>query len=447
MSNAAPGPEAAAPTPCRDSDGIGALLRTNPSFVRLWLAQLISFGGDWISSVALLGLLLELTRDAALVSLLVAAQTLPMFFTMPLAGVLADRLDRRQVMIWTNLLQAVLALGFLLVQRADQVWLLFAFSVAMVVCEGFFTPASSAAIPNVVPLRHLTAANSLAGSSWGVMVAVGSALGGFVAVHFGRNAAFILNSASFLVAAALVASVRAPFSSDTPPTSPGEPDTRGSIVAATLADFRAGVRYLWSHANALSLVLVKSAWGLGGGVLALLSVLPVEVLHAGDKGIGALYASRGLGALLGPLLAQPLAGRNARRMAIFAALGVGVSGLFYAAFSQAPTLAWAALFVFLAHLGGGSQWVLSSTLLQRTVADRMRGRVSSLDFAGLTLTMTLSNLACGGALRHGLAGPRTVGTVAGLLLVGLGATWMAWFGWLRPPDFERRDEGQTGDEG
>lgn len=420
-------------------DGVIGLLRTNPSFVRLWIAQLVSFAGDWISSVAMLGLLLELTSDAAMVSLLVAAQTLPMFFTMPLAGVLADRLDRRRLMIWTNLLQAVFALGFLLVQRADQVWLLFVFSVAMVVCEGFFTPASSAALPNVVSIRHLGAANALAGASWGTMVAVGSAIGGLVAAHWGRSAAFVLNAASFVVAAALVASVRVPFSSAPSPShSPGLGGL-SKLLAVTLSDFRDGVRYARHHASALALLLVKSVWGLGGGVLALLSVLPVEVLHAGDGGIGTLYASRGVGALLGPLLAQPLAIGRPRRMAMLAAVGVVGSGLFYAAFALSPTLGWAAAFVFLAHLGGGTQWVLSSTLLQRTVADRMRGRMSSLDFAGLTLTLTLSNLACGWCLGSGLAGPRAVGVAAGAVLMGLGAGWIAWYGWLRPPDFAHQD--------
>lgn len=433
---------AAAPqdVPARTADeGLSGLLRTNPSFVRLWIAQLVSFAGDWISSVAMLGLLLELTNDAAMVSLLVAAQTLPMFFTMPLAGVVADRLDRRRVMIWTNLLQAVFALGFLLVQRPDQAWLLFVFSVAMVICEGFFTPASSAAIPNVVSIRHLGAANALAGASWGTMVAVGSAIGGLVAAHWGRSAAFVLNALSFVMAAALVASVRVPFSSPSNVSQAAGFGGLRDLVTVALTDFRDGVRYARQHASALALLLVKSVWGLGGGVIALLSVLPVEVLHAGDAGIGTLYASRGLGALLGPLLAQPLAVGRPRRMALLAALGVVISGLFYAAFSLSPTLASAAAFVFLAHLGGGTQWVLSSTLLQRTVADRMRGRVSSLDFAGLTLTMTLSNLACGWCLSNGFAGPRAVGVAAGCLLMGLGAAWIAWYGWLRPPDFAHRD--------
>lgn len=427
-------------------DGVAALLRTNPSFARLWVAQLISFAGDWISSVAMLGLLLDLTNDAAMVSLLVAAQTLPMFVTMPLAGVMADRLDRRRVMIWTNLLQAVFALGFLLVGRPDQVWLLFAFSVAMVVCEGFFTPASSAAIPNVVSLRHLAAANALAGASWGTMVAVGSAIGGLVAGYWGRSAAFVLNAISFLVAAALVTSVRVPFSSTPSETHAATPGGLRGLLAVTLSDFRDGLRYARDHASALALLLVKCIWGLGGGVLALLSVLPVEVLHAGDPGIGTLYASRGVGALFGPLLARALAVGRPRRMALLAALGVVSSGIFYAAFSLAPTLQWAATFVFIAHLGGGTQWVLSSTLLQRTVADRMRGRVSSLDFAGLTLTMTLSNLACGWCMSRGIAGPRAVGVTAGLLLVVLGAGWIAWYGWLRPPDFAHRD-GEVEPEG
>lgn len=415
-------------------EGPRALLRSNPAFVRLWIAQLVSFAGDWINSVAVLGLLLERTGSAAQVSLLIVAQMLPMFVTMPLAGVLADRFDRRAIMIWTNLLQALLALGFLLVRQPEQIWMLYVFTVALVVCEGIFTPAAGAALPNIVSPRHLTAANALSGASWGTMVAVGSALGGIVTANLGRGAAFTVNALSFVVSALLVASVRLPFS-----RAEGRHERGTSIVSATLGGIGDGVRYAHRHTSALALLLLKTAWGMGGGVIALLSVIPVEVLHAGDAGIGTLYTSRGLGALIGPFVATPLTQGRARRTALVAALGVILSGGFYAAFALAPTMTWATLFVFLATMGGGAQWVLSSTLLQRNVVDHMRGRMQSLDFAGLTLTMTLSNLACARVMSANIAGPRTVGLFAAGLIVGLGALWLTWFGWLRPPDFETVD--------
>lgn len=428
--------------------GIWGLLTSNGPFVRVWAAQLISFAGDWINSVALLDLILRLTNDGMMVSLLIVCSTLPLFVLMPLAGVVADRFNRRRIMILTNLLQAFLALGFLLVERADQIWLIYLLSIAMVTCEAFFAPASGAAIPNLVSPRHLAAANSLAGSSWGTMVAIGSAVGGFVAGQYGRDAAFVLNAASFVAAACLIASVRVPFSAVDRSASEASPSRKESVpslaflrsaLTTAVEDFREGIRYALRHRSVLALLLVKTFWGMGGGVLALLSVLPVEVLHAGAGGIGTLYASRGVGAVMGPLLTQWAVGDRPHLMAVFAALGVTISGVFYVAFSMAPNMLWASIFVFLAHLGGGMQWVLTATLLQRMVADRMLGRISSLDWAGFTLTMTLSSLACGWGIHARSIGPRLTGFLAGTLMVALGLAWIAWYGWLRRPDFEHRD--------
>jgi MFS family permease len=444
---------------------VWSLLASNPAFRRVWGAQLISFAGDWINSVALLDLLLKLTGNGMMVSLLLVANMLPLFLLMPIAGVVADRYDRRAIMIATNLAQALLALGFLLVHTAGQIWMIYLFSVGLVACEAFFAPASGAAIPNIVRPRHLRAANALAGSSWGTMVAVGSAIGGMVAARWGRDAAFILNSASFVLAAVLVMTVRVPFSAarGRPSEGPADgdagslpesavatrsPERRASSVKRALGsawdDFHEGLRYGLHRRPVLALLLVKTLWGLGGGVIALLSVIPVEVLHAGAAGIGILYASRGVGALLGPLLANAVVRDHPRRMAITGALGVVVSGLFYAGFAISPGMGWAAAFVFLAHLGGGSQWVLTSTLLQRTVADRMLGRISSLDLGGMTLTMTVSNLVCGWGIHSAAVGPRVTGLAAGILLVVLGLAWIAWFGYLRPPDFDHRDRESLG---
>jgi predicted MFS family arabinose efflux permease len=410
----------------QESTSPWALLATNGNFRRLFAAQLVSMAGDWISIVALVTLLQEMTGKGSVVSWLIVANTLPFFLVTPLAGVVADRYDRRTIMIASDVVRAVLVLGFMAVAPSGQAWLALALSSAAVVVSAFFGPAAAAAVPNVVAPHQLAAANALSSASWGSMLAVGSALGGVISSNFGREAAFMADSLTFIVSALLTASVRVPFSSA----------ARQSSEPGTAADggFTESLRYAWRHRGLRALLLIKTMWGVGAGVIALLSVLPVQVFKAGEAGVGLLYASRGVGAVIGPLLAQGMVRDSAPAMAKLAAFGVMFSGVFYAAFASAPSIKIAAVYVFLAHLGGGAQWVLSTTLLQRMVADRILGRVMALDMGGITLTMTVSTVLCGIGIET--VGPRMVGMLAGAAIVLLGLTWIAVYAWVRPEQFE-----------
>src|SRR5690242_34001 len=139
--------------PAYDPDrpvGYWQLLKQNPRFRTLWAAQLISTAGDWFNSVAVLGLVLQLTQSGLGASFVLLAGTVPMFFLTPIAGPVADRFDRRTLMILTNLFSAVVALLFILVKTEEMVWLLYFASILLVVSASFFNPASAASIPNVV---------------------------------------------------------------------------------------------------------------------------------------------------------------------------------------------------------------------------------------------------------------------------------------------------------
>src|SRR5512147_441198 len=199
--------------PAYNSDqpvGYWQLIKQNPRFRTLFTAQLISSAGDWFNSVAVLGLVLQLTRSGLGASLVLLASTLPMFFLIPIAGPVVDRFDRRKLMILTNLFSAGVALLFLLVKTEDTVWLLYVATILLVVSASFFNPASSASIPNIVTRAELFSANALGGATWGIMLMVGSALGGIVSTLLGRDVAFVINALSFLVAAGLIALIEVP---------------------------------------------------------------------------------------------------------------------------------------------------------------------------------------------------------------------------------------------
>ncbi|MGZ6256775.1 MAG: MFS transporter, partial [Candidatus Limnocylindria bacterium] len=173
------------------------LLRGNPAFTRLFSAQLISFAGDWFATVALLGLALELTGSPAVASLLLVVQEGAFALASPIAGVLADRYDRRRLMVAADLARVPVALAFLLARDPDTLWIAFVAAALLSLGAAVFEPTSSASLPNLVEEGELAEANVLIGSAWGTMLAVGAALGGLVAATFGRDVAFVVNAASF----------------------------------------------------------------------------------------------------------------------------------------------------------------------------------------------------------------------------------------------------------
>ena len=243
--------------PAYDPDrpvGYWQLLKQNPRFRTLWTAQLISAAGDWFNSVAVLGLVLQLTRSGLGASFVLLASTVPMFFLIPIAGPVVDRFDRRMLMILANLFSAVVALLFILVKTEDMVWLLYVASILLVVSASFFIPASSASIPNIVTRGELFSANALGGASWGIMVMVGSALGGIVSTLFGRDTAFVINALSFLIAAGLIALIEVP-----------SPKTTNKQMTP-VKDFIEGMRYLREYLPSLALVGIELGWGFGAGV-------------------------------------------------------------------------------------------------------------------------------------------------------------------------------------
>lgn len=393
--------------------GYWQLLKQNPRFRTLWTAQLISTAGDWFNSVAVLGLVLQLTRSGLGASFVLLASTVPMFFLIPIAGPVVDRFDRRRLMILANLFSAVVALLFILVKTEDMVWLLYVASILLVVSASFFIPASSASIPNIVTRGELFSANALGGASWGIMLMVGSALGGIVSTLFGRDLAFVVNALSFLIAAGLIALIEVP--------SPKITSKRMTPVK----DFIEGLHYLRENLPSLALVGIELGWGFGAGVVVLLSVLGTQVFHAGDAGIGILYAGRGLGALIGPFVVPAVAGNDIKKLrnAIWLSFVLAAIGYLIVAYAGWNDTLWLASFaLILAHFGGGVVWAVSSILLQITTPDRLRGRVWSVNGGLGTLGSGISTLLFGLALQAG-SSPMTLAVVGAAIFAVYGVFW------------------------
>src|SRR5215469_8217501 len=370
------------------------LLARNPGFRRLFAGQLISQAGDWFNTVAIFTLLLSLSGSGQSLAFVLILKLIPSFFLGPLAGVAADRYNRKTIMMSADIIRGFTVLGLLLVRRPDQIWIVYLLTTLEVTLATFFEPAKSAAIPGLVGRGDLVPANTLSGATWSVTLALGAALGGAVTDLFGRNTAFVIDSISFFLSALFIVGIRIPGPELSPRTA-SRPRLQDSLG---LTDIIEGAQYLRSHLRVLALLLVKPGWGIGGGVLLLLTIFGKNVFPLGRDGsasIGLLYAARGLGALAGPMLARSIGGSSTASLNKGIAIAFFQAALFYLLFATAPSLWIAALLVMGAHAGGSIQWVYSTTLLQMAVPNRFLGRVFALDNTFLTLAMSLSTYLTG----------------------------------------------------
>jgi len=390
------------------------LLRRNRDFRLLYAGTLISLGGDWFLTVALLDLVLQLTGSATLASLMLLCQTLPIFFFTPIAGHIVDKVDRRKLMIFVDVVRTAACLLPLLAKSPALLPFAYAGVIVISIGSAYFEPASQAALPNIVAPEELAPANVLMGSTWGTMLAVGAAIGGIVTMRFGRDLSFIVDSGSFLLSAFILWMMRARFSEERSAHHEHPP---------LVESMRETAHYAKTHPRVLALLSVKGGYGVGAGTIAMLSVFGKEVFKAGAFGIGLLFAARGLGALFGPFIIRTLfpdGDRQYRAIALaILAFGFGYSGL---AFSSSLLLG--SIAVFVAHLGGGAAWQVSTYGLQRESDDRIRGRVFSADYGFLTLTMALSSLAAG-AMSDKWGATFATASLAMLCIV-MSVVWSAW---------------------
>lgn len=398
------------------------LLRRNPDFRRLFLASVVSFLGDWFALVAVAGLVEEITGSEGSTALVFATEVLPLFAFAPLAGVLADRFDRKRIMIGSAVLRVLPALGLLVAAGLRSPLIAYACVGAISALAAFYEPIVSAVVPNVVDDEDLSLAQTAIGSVWGTMLFVGAALGGLAAATLGREASFVINAATFVVAAWLLWRVRRPLNV-------GEV----TATASVLSHLGEVWRFVRDRKPTKALMITKAGVGVGNGIVGLLPIYALQVFGSSDAGTGLLLAMRGLGALIGPFLGRSLYRGDGRRLVLSCGASIVMYGVAYLFLPAAGSLAVAAIVVAVAHTGGGNQWVSSTTGLQMTTPDVVRGRVMSLDFSLATLAMGTSAIVAGFvANAYGLH-------AASFLLSGFAVAYgLAWLWWTR--DLWRGDD-------
>jgi predicted MFS family arabinose efflux permease len=391
------------------------------------MAQIVSELGDWFYTLSIYTLLLQLTGRASSVALALVLQVLPQTLVGPTAGVVNDRLRRKHVMIAADLVRFGVVLAMLLVRSRSTVWLVYPLLLAETIMAAFFEPARSSVIPNIAARGEVLIANTLSSATWSVNLLIGASVGGVVAAFFGRDAVFILNALSFLASAMLIGGMHF-----------AEPhaESAAQLRPRDLVDFSPvldGIRYIRSHRTLLPTVFAKAGELMIGPSWVIFTVMGahefavhwrnVDGARGAMLGMSILLGGRGLGALVGPLVSARWAGRSDRRLQLGILFGYLTIAAGYSALGVSRTVWMASACAMLAHAGGSTVWVFSTTLLQLHTDDRFRGRVFSADLGFSMLTIAAGAYLCGRFLDSGVTA-RTVATWTGLVMLIPAMFWM-----------------------
>ncbi len=400
--------------------GYVELVRGNRAFRLLWFGQIISLLGDWFNLIASASLVAELTQSGLAVGGLFVVRMLAPFLMSPIAGVVADRYNRKRILVATDLSRAVVVLFFLLVREPGQVWLLYVVTAVQLGISGFFFPTRNAILPDIVSDRELGAANALSSATWSVMLAFGAALGGLASGIWGARPAFVIDSITFLLSAFFIIQIAY--------KTPDVLAQSDKTIAAALRQYVNGLRYLKAHRDILVITLLKASVALlvSSGFQVVQVNIAENIFVIGKGGgisLGAMYAVVGVGTGISPIIARRFTKDNDR--ALRTAIGVGYSsaalGLWIVSLlSNFPLVLFGTLF---RGVGNGLVWVFSTQLLLQLVPNRVRGRVFATEFAFFTLMSATGAGVTGRVLDTSLGVAGALRWMAVLTLIPAGL-WM-----------------------
>jgi MFS family permease len=416
------------------------LLRQNRNYRYTWFGQIVSEIGDHFNTIAVFSLALQNTGSGFVVSGILLARAVSMIVGGPIAGVLLDRIDRKHVMLASDLLRGVVALLFVFSVDASHTWPLYLLSGLLMIFSPFFTSGRTAILPTIASKEELHTANSLTQTTAYASVTLGTLFGGLSAAAFGFEIAFVLNAVSFVFSAWMVWLLRMPEGH----FRPASRALNETMVARPWHEYQEGLRYMRATPLFLGIALVHVGWATGGGTAQVLfSLFGEQVFHRGPIGIGMLWSSAGVGLLIGGFLAHrwgpSLSFDGFKRTIVVCHV---MHGLSYFLFSQAKPF-WLAMFLIgLSRVGLAVSAILNQMQLLRHVADAYRGRVFSTVESMTWATMMLSMTAVGFASE--LWNPRQIGAVAGAVssLTAVGWGLAHWAGKLPEPDLRGVDPGE-----
>jgi MFS family permease len=400
-----------------------SLLRDNRNYRYTWAGQVVSEIGDHFNNIAVFSLAVAHTKSGLVVSGVMLARAIPAVLIGPVAGVVLDRLNRKQVMIASDLIRAVVAMAFILTVRRTDTWLLYVLSALLMLASPFFTSGRASILPSIATKDELHTANSLTQTTQWTTLTIGTFLGGASVMQFGYQWAFFGNSLSFLISALCISRLFLAGRGFRPQCS----SLTEAEVVRPWHEYVEGLRYMRATPLILGLALINVGWATGGGAAQILfTVFGEIVFNRGPAGLGAIWSFAGVGLLCGGALAHTIGRRlsftNYKRSI---AICYVVHGGSYILFSQMRSFTWALVFIALSRAGVGFSSVMNMSQLLRCVPNGLRGRVFATMESTTWSVMMISMMLAGIASEHW--DPRTIGAIAG----ALSSTTAIFWGWAQ----------------
>jgi MFS family permease len=426
----------------------GQLIWGNRNFRNLLWGQIISELGNWFYFIAALGLVRHVSdASPTAAGILFACRLLPFAVFSPIAGTFVDRFSRRQVMIWSDVIRGVVALMFLLVTSAENLWLAYLSTILLSMLGAFFEGAKNATTPNLTGKDGLLAGTALIFSSRFLLMSVGSALGGWAAHVFGYEVAFVINAVSFLVSAFSVWLIpeAATREADTEEETRRREDTEilespallGALPETTnnskresfFSELKEGFHYTARNHFALTILIMNLIWATGGGAINVIFERMGGIVFAEseswnpDIAVAILWTASGFGLFLGMMIAHRTETILDRRKSHVSFIGwtLIIHGILFSIAGLMPTLWLFVVFTFVSRAIVGVEYAVQETMFQRSLPDYIRGRISTLDRGAEMTIFGLSSYFSAELMYH--ISPQTLTIVSGILSASAGVLW------------------------
>jgi MFS family permease len=400
------------------------LLRNNRNYRYTWMGQVVSEVGDHFNNIAVFSLALTHARSGLAVSGVLLSRAVPAVLAGPIAGVLLDRLDRKKVMIASDLIRFAVALCFIFTVGGNpktSLWLLYGLSGLLMFASPFFTSGRAAILPTIASREELHTANSLTQTTQWATLSIGALAGGASVAALGFKPAFALNALSFLFSAASISRLVLAKGNFRPENK----SLTESDVVRPWHEYVEGLRYMRATPLIFGIALLGMGWASGGGAAQILFSLFGElVFNRGPAGIGYIWGCAGIGLVIGGTIGHRL-GRTLsfdgyKRTVMVCYV---VHGAAYIVFSQMTSFALALVFIAVSRAAIAVTSVLNFSQLLRHVSNAYRGRVFSTVESMVWSTMMISMMVAGIASQY--YSPRVIGAWAGALSSTTAFFW-AW---------------------
>lgn len=377
-----------------------SFLKEEKKYTRFLTSVFISGIGDWFHSIAVFSLLMHLSNTSMALGITMALRVLPHLLFGPVGGLLADRFSKKKILVMCDLVQALAAFSLVFVSTADDIWMIYVSTFILMSATAIQMPTRASSIPLLVKKDNILKANSLHSTAFGIVMVLGSMLGGIVTAIFESNLAFGVNALTLVIAGLIMLTTTFPANEQT--------ETNETF---SLKQFKV-VFPLIRNIPIIQLVLIYYIlWAVGGGVMNLIpNIFAFEVYGLENVGVGILYACFGIGQILGGFL-SPYFGKWPKRAIAF---GFLIEGIAYIFFSFSPNIIVGGLMLIIALTGVSVGNTFVGTMVMQYIPEKYLGRLFSVIYTLVNVILGTTMILTGALLAK--IAPEQMALLSGLLI-------------------------------